>query len=120
MGYILPARTEILTGQESTEPGAVPVDHILFQLAVDQGVRLRYAGDTDDTGTHIARLVAETYGAEIIAMDTETKRRALSQPPLLPSVLGGNAPTYQEHDVVLQQILGQETLPKLDAEKEAL
>ncbi|MFF4590476.1 DUF2399 domain-containing protein [Streptomyces sp. NPDC001388] len=95
------------------------VDHVLLQLAVDQGVRLRYAGDLDAAGLHIAATVQQTYGAELIAMDTALVRAAGDRPsavPLgpLPSIcdpaLAAQLRTtgrvlYQEHDAVLTRLL---------------
>ncbi|MDO0917870.1 DUF2399 domain-containing protein [Streptomyces sp. DT2A-34] len=95
------------------------VDHVLLQLAVDQGVRLRYTGDLDAAGLHIAATVQQTYGAELIAMDTALVRAAGDLPsavPLgpLPSIcdpaLAAQLRTtgrvlYQEHDAVLTRLL---------------
>ncbi|WP_243715214.1 DUF2399 domain-containing protein [Micromonospora sp. KC207] len=101
-----------LTG--STQPLACTsgqlraVDHTLFRLAVHHGVHLRYAGDIDHAGQHIAAIVADTYGAELIAMDAATALQAQQHPPavmLAPAVLAAPLATYQEHDVVLHRIL---------------
>ncbi|MEW2352988.1 TIGR02679 domain-containing protein [Spirillospora sp. NPDC029432] len=70
------------------------VDHALLQLVHDQGVALRYAGDLDPDGRHVAAYIAEHYGAELIAMDTETITEADGEPVL-----------YQEHDAILRRIL---------------
>jgi Protein of unknown function C-terminus (DUF2399) len=63
------------------------VDHALLQLAFDQGVPLRYAGDLDPDGRHVAAQVSDLYGAEVIAMDA----------------LPANA-IYQEHDAILDSL----------------
>jgi uncharacterized protein (TIGR02679 family) len=84
------------------------VDHTLFRLAVEQGIRLRYAGDIDDVGQHIAGIVADTYGAEIIAMDPSVVAEARTLPPAVvppDPVRTATRPTYQEHDAVLKRIL---------------
>ncbi|MGF6889652.1 uncharacterized protein (TIGR02679 family), partial [Nocardia sp. GAS34] len=70
------------------------VDHALLQLATDQGLRIRYAGDLDHDGLQIADAVRNYYGAELIAMD----RSAWDSSPA--------TPVYQEHDDVLDIILG--------------
>jgi uncharacterized protein (TIGR02679 family) len=91
------------------------VDHALLQLAVDQGVTLRYAGDLDPDGLHVAAYIAEDYGAELVAMDAETIAEAGPAPS---EVLLGPLPDvkfsssldlsdrvlFQEHDVVLRRI----------------
>ncbi|MFI0941352.1 DUF2399 domain-containing protein [Streptomyces sp. NPDC021020] len=96
------------------------VDHALLQLALDQGVALRYAGDLDGPGFAIAHTVARTYGAEIIAMDLATVHDAAHRPCAVPL---GPLPTegldlrlgdvlrdaghtvFQEHDAVLERLL---------------
>jgi uncharacterized protein (TIGR02679 family) len=60
------------------------VDHALLQLAVDQGVPLRYAGDLDERGIMIAESVARTYGAQLIAMDAATVLAAQARPSAVP------------------------------------
>ncbi|MEU0484025.1 TIGR02679 domain-containing protein [Streptosporangium sp. NPDC006013] len=65
------------------------VDHALLQLATDQGVVLRYAGDLDRGGYEIAAQVVEHYGAQIIAMDLDTPEH----------------PVFQEHDAILDLLL---------------
>ncbi|MEV4708638.1 TIGR02679 domain-containing protein [Actinoplanes sp. NPDC049316] len=101
-----------LTG--STQPLACTsgqlraVDHTLFRLAVHRGVHLRYAGDIDPAGQHIAAIVADTYGAELIAMDTATAQQAQQRPPAVKpatATQNGPPPIYQEHDVLLHRIL---------------
>lgn len=83
------------------------VDHALLQLAADQGLTLRYSGDLDAAGHEIARSVAEMYGAELVAMDRETAALAGATPARVvdPSHRGAPALVYQEHDIVLGQIL---------------
>ncbi|MEV3972786.1 DUF2399 domain-containing protein [Streptomyces sp. NPDC050698] len=95
------------------------VDHALLQLAVDQGVPLRYAGDLDAAGLHIAVTVEQTYGATLVAMDTALVRAAGDQPSavplgLLPSscdpalaaqLQATGRVLYQEHDAVLTRLL---------------
>ncbi|MEU6032996.1 DUF2399 domain-containing protein [Streptomyces tauricus] len=95
------------------------VDHALLQLAVDQGVPLRYAGDLDAAGLHIAATVQQTYGAVLVAMDTALVRAAGDRPSVIPL---GPLPSscdpelaaqlqetgrvlYQEHDAVLMRLL---------------
>lgn len=65
------------------------VDHALLQLATDQGVVLRYAGDLDPDGCQIAAQVVEYYGAQLIAMDLDTPERIV----------------FQEHDAILDLVL---------------
>ena len=95
------------------------VDHTLLQLAVNQGVRLRYAGDLDDRGLKIAEYVRQNYGAELVAMDAATVTAAGSEPssvsldPLLrPTDLelavalhSNGRVIFQENDVVVRQLL---------------
>ncbi|QID39823.1 DUF2399 domain-containing protein [Streptomyces albus] len=95
------------------------VDHTLLQLAVDQGIHLRYSGDLDGSGLRIAEYVARTYGAELIAMDASTVQEAGPEPssvPLAPALEAGEATVrdalraggrvvFQEHDAVLRQVL---------------
>lgn len=84
------------------------VDHTLFRLAVHHGVRVRYAGDIDHAGQHIAAIVADTYGAELIAMDADTAQQAQQRPPAVASAPSTQADTpaiYQEHDVLLHRLL---------------
>ncbi|MEJ2852406.1 MULTISPECIES: TIGR02679 domain-containing protein [unclassified Saccharothrix] len=94
------------------------VDHALLQLAVDHGVSLRYAGDLDGPGLHIAKVVAETYGAQLVAMSAATVEQAGPEPSAVPL---GEPPVwleqglsdalrlsgrvlYQEHDAVLRSL----------------
>lgn len=95
------------------------VDHALLQLAVDQGIHLRYAGDLDDHGFRIAEQVARTYGAQLIAMDAATIQSGGSEPSMVPltSVPETSDPElaevlrkskfvlFQEHDVIVDQLL---------------
>ncbi|WP_050493455.1 DUF2399 domain-containing protein [Streptomyces sp. NRRL B-1381] len=95
------------------------VDHALFQLAVDQGVPLRYAGDLDASGLHIAATVEQTYGATLVAMDTALVRAAGDLPSAVPLGLVPSScdpalaaqlqatgrVLYQEHDVILTRLL---------------
>ncbi|NRQ32124.1 DUF2399 domain-containing protein [Nonomuraea sp. NN258] len=67
------------------------VDHALLQLAHDQGIHLRYAGDLDPDGRLAAAQAAELYGAELIAMEG------------LPSEA-----IYQEHDAILRRLFSTE------------
>ncbi|MGK3094520.1 DUF2399 domain-containing protein [Streptomyces sp. WAC01490] len=95
------------------------VDHALLQLAVDQGLRLRYAGDLDGAGLHIAATVQQIYGAELVAMDTCLVSASGDLPSAVPL---GRLPSdcdpelaaqlrakgrilYQEHDAVLARLL---------------
>ncbi|MGW8847974.1 DUF2399 domain-containing protein [Streptomyces xiamenensis] len=103
------------------------VDHTLLQLAVDQGIHLRYSGDLDGSGLRIAEYVARTYGAELVAMDSSTVQEAGSEPssvslgPALETgeetawdaLRAGGRVIFQEHDAVLRQVLRQPgALPK--------
>ncbi|MGC0344357.1 hypothetical protein RKD20_009479 [Streptomyces sp. SLBN-8D4] len=95
------------------------VDHALLQLAVDQGVPLRYAGDLDAAGLHIAATVQQTYGAVLVAMDTALVRAAGDRPSVIPlgplpnscdpeliaQLQATGRVLYQEHDVVLMRLL---------------
>lgn len=83
------------------------IDHVLFQLAVDHGVHLRYAGDIDPAGQQIASVVAATYGAELLAMDDATAAEAREHPAAvpLPWLRPGRQPIFQEHDTLLASIL---------------
>jgi uncharacterized protein (TIGR02679 family) len=83
------------------------IDHVLFQLAVDHGIHLRYAGDIDPSGQQIAAVVAATYGAELIAMDDATAAEARQRPAAVPSPVRrpGLQPVFQEHDALLGSIL---------------
>ncbi|WP_406390080.1 DUF2399 domain-containing protein [Streptomyces sp. NBC_00882] len=109
----------------STQPRACTkgqlrvVDHVLLQLAVDQGVPLRYAGNLDVAGLRIAAAVQQTYGATLIAMDAALVQAAGDLPSAVP--LGPLPNTtdpdladrlketgrviYQEHDAVLSRLL---------------
>lgn len=96
------------------------VDHALLQLAVDQGVALRYAGDLDGPGLGIAHTVVRLYGAALVAMDLATLHGAGPQPSAVPL---GPLPTehidpqlahelsnvgrvvFQEHDAILGRLL---------------
>ncbi|WP_406359356.1 DUF2399 domain-containing protein [Streptomyces sp. NBC_00715] len=108
------------------------VDHALLQLAFDQGVPLRYAGDLDTAGLQIAATVHQLYGAELVAMDTDIVHATRSTPSAVPlgalppahgsTELGralstGGRIVYQEHDAVLDNLLStQETsLPAPEA-----
>jgi uncharacterized protein (TIGR02679 family) len=95
------------------------VDHALLQLAVDQGIRLRYAGDLDEHGYRIAEQVARTYGAQLIAMDAATIQAAGPGPSAVPLTLVPETPDpelaevlraskfviFQEHDAIVDQLL---------------
>ncbi|MGW1267424.1 DUF2399 domain-containing protein [Streptomyces sp. NPDC002491] len=96
------------------------VDHALLQLAVDQGVPLRYAGDLDTAGLQIATTVHQLYGAELVAMDAALVHAAKSTASAVPigalppahanTELGqalrtGGRIVYQEHDAVLDRLL---------------
>ena len=94
------------------------VDHVLLQLAVNCGVRLRYAGDLDRTGFYIADTVVRHYGAELVAMDAATVHAAAQDPSHValdgPVTAGANdvaealndhgRVVFQEHDEVLRQL----------------
>lgn len=82
------------------------VDHALLQLAVDQGIQLRYGGDLDDSGLRIAEYVKQNYGAELIAMDTATVLAAGPAPSAVPLALQVSGHViFQENDAVLDQLL---------------
>ncbi|NMI54247.1 MULTISPECIES: DUF2399 domain-containing protein [unclassified Streptomyces] len=96
------------------------VDHALFQLAVDQGVPLRYAGDLDTAGLQIAATVHQLYGAELVAMDATIVHTTRSTPSAVPigalppahsstelgqALHAGGRIVYQEHDAVLDRLL---------------
>ncbi|MDT0382127.1 TIGR02679 domain-containing protein [Streptomyces sp. DSM 42041] len=97
------------------------VDHTLLQLAVDQGIHLRYSGDLDGSGLRIAEYVARVYGAELVAMDASTVRDAGPEPSSVTlgstpeareatvwnALKAGGRAIFQEHDAVLRQVLGQ-------------
>ncbi|RLL70024.1 DUF2399 domain-containing protein [Streptomyces sp. Z26] len=101
------------------------VDHTLLQLAVDQGIHLRYSGDLDGSGLRIAEYVARTYGAELVAMDASTVQDAGPEPSSVPlgpapgtgeetvwdALRAGGRAVFQEHDAVLRQVLGQPASP---------
>jgi uncharacterized protein (TIGR02679 family) len=98
------------------------VDHALLQLAADQGLRLRYAGDLDEHGYRIAGQVARTYGAQLIAMDAATIQAAGPEPSAVPLTLVPDTPDpqaaealreskfvlFQEHDAITGQVLTSE------------
>ncbi|MFI6517333.1 TIGR02679 domain-containing protein [Spirillospora sp. NPDC050679] len=91
------------------------VDHVFLQLAHDQGVALRYAGDLDHDGFQIAATVAEQYGAKPVAMDAATvaEAAAVSAVPLrdrfdpeLKRTLGlTEHAIFQENDAVIRRVL---------------
>jgi uncharacterized protein (TIGR02679 family) len=95
------------------------VDHALLQLAADQGLRLRYAGDLDEHGYRIAGQVARAYGAQLIAMDAAAIQAAGPEPSAVPLTLVPDTPNpeaaealraskfvlFQEHDAITEQIL---------------
>jgi uncharacterized protein (TIGR02679 family) len=95
------------------------VDHALLQLAVDQGIQLRYGGDLDDSGLRIAEYVKQNYGAELIAMDTATVSAAGTVPSAVPleplpqpadtklamALQNGGHVIFQENDAVLDRLL---------------
>ncbi|MGK5552900.1 TIGR02679 domain-containing protein [Actinomadura kijaniata] len=92
------------------------VDHALLQLAHDQGVTLRYAGDLDHDGFQIAATVADLYGAELVAMDAATVAEAAAHPgavplrqrfdPELKRTLGlTEHAVFQENDAVIRRVL---------------
>ncbi|WP_326647262.1 DUF2399 domain-containing protein [Streptomyces sp. NBC_01750] len=96
------------------------VDHTLLQLAADQGVPLRYAGDLDSAGLQIASVVQQLYGAELVAMDAATAQEAAISPSAVPlealpdsyantevgeTLLAGGRNVYQEHDAILTRLL---------------
>ncbi|MEU1377404.1 TIGR02679 domain-containing protein [Streptomyces triculaminicus] len=96
------------------------VDHALLQLAVDQGLALRYAGDLDGPGLSIAHTVARLYGADLVAMDRATLHDAAATPSAVPlgplpaegvdpqlarELCAGGHVVFQEHDAVLDRLL---------------
>lgn len=98
------------------------VDHALLQLAADQGIPLRYAGDLDEHGYRIAGQVARTYGAQLVAMGSATIQGAGPEPSEVPltSVPEVSDPElaevlrackfvlFQEHDVITRQLLDED------------
>ena len=98
------------------------VDHALLQLAADQGIRLRYAGDLDDHGFRIAEQVVRTYGAQLIAMDAATIQAAGPEPSTVPLAFVSESSDrdlaevlraskfvlFQEHDAIVNQLLPDE------------
>jgi uncharacterized protein (TIGR02679 family) len=98
------------------------VDHALLQLAVDQGVHLRYAGDLDAHGFRIAEQIARTYGAELVAMDAPTIQSGGFEPSMVPLNSVPETPNsqvaevlrkskfvlFQEHDVIVGRVLTDE------------
>ncbi|MGA4986628.1 DUF2399 domain-containing protein [Streptomyces cellulosae] len=95
-----------------THTSAAPVDHALLQLAADQGLRLRYAGDLDTASFHVAATVQQTYGAELDAMNADVVHAAGDSPSAVPLGIlpagcdpqlgaGGGHVLCQEHDAVL-------------------
>ncbi|WP_211257862.1 DUF2399 domain-containing protein [Lentzea albidocapillata] len=96
------------------------VDHALLQLAADQGLTLRYAGDLDAAGLQIAQQVVTTYGATLVAMSADVVRYAgadssavlFTSPPewigddLYDAIRATSRVVYQEHDAVLEQLIG--------------
>lgn len=80
---------------------------------------LRYAGDLDAAGLHIAATVEQTYGATLVAMDTALVRAAGDLPSAVPLGLVPSScdpalaaqlqatgrVLYQEHDAVLTRLL---------------
>ncbi|MFE7439341.1 DUF2399 domain-containing protein [Streptomyces chartreusis] len=119
-----PSVLETAMEYASTQPMACTsgqlraVDHALLQLAVDQGLRLRYAGDLDGAGLHIAATVQQLYDAEIVAMDTCLVGASGELPSAVPlGPLPSNCDPalaaqlrakgrvlYQEHDAVLVRL----------------
>jgi uncharacterized protein (TIGR02679 family) len=97
------------------------VDHALLQLAVDQGIELRYAGDLDDSGLRIAEYVNQTYGAELVAMNAATVSAAGPAPStvlldplprpadteLAAALQSSGHVVFQENDAILDQLLSQ-------------
>lgn len=96
------------------------VDHALLQLAVDQGVALRYAGDLDGPGLGIAHTVTRLYGARLVAMDLATLHDAGTHPStvllgpltdedidlqLARELRDMGRVVFQEHDAVLDRLL---------------
>jgi uncharacterized protein (TIGR02679 family) len=97
------------------------VDHALLQLVVDQGIRLRYGGDLDDSGLRIAEYIKQSYGAELVAMDAATVSAAGAAPSAVPlnplpqpadtelamALQTGGHVIFQENDAILEQLLDQ-------------
>ncbi|WP_414166380.1 DUF2399 domain-containing protein [Streptoverticillium reticulum] len=96
------------------------VNQALLQLAVDQGLALRYAGDLDGPGLSIAHTVARLYGADLVAMDTATLHDAAATPSAVPlgplpaegigpqlarELCAGGRVVFQEHNAVLDRLL---------------
>lgn len=102
------------------------VDHTLLQLAVDQGIRLRYSGDLDRAGLQIANYVARNYGAELVAVDENTVHQTGPEPSVImldpaqetgaaqawTALKAGDPVIFQEHDAVLRQILDESAVPQ--------
>ncbi|QTR02884.1 DUF2399 domain-containing protein, partial [Saccharothrix algeriensis] len=102
------------------------VDHALLQLAVDQGVALRYAGDLDGPGLRIAGQVAATYGSALVAMSADVVRHAGAKPSAVPfgepadwlapelrdAIAVSGRVVYQEHDAVLGELLTDQSDPR--------
>ncbi|MFJ7212884.1 DUF2399 domain-containing protein [Amycolatopsis sp. NPDC098790] len=96
------------------------VDHAFLQRAIDCGVRLSYAGDVDRDGLIIAAQVRKLYGARILAMDHATVTEANAAPSAVPlgplpeetppelvaALTDRGRAVYQEHDVLLNVLLG--------------
>lgn len=96
------------------------VDHAFLQRVVDCGVQLSYAGDIDRDGLIIAGQVRALYGARLVGMGEDVVARAGSCPSSVPlGALPDGIPAelaamlsahgravYQEHDAVLQALLG--------------
>ncbi|WP_329243147.1 TIGR02679 domain-containing protein [Actinoallomurus sp. NBC_01490] len=101
------------------------VDHALLQLATDQNIPLRYAGDLDDHGLRIAANVTETYGAKMITYppsstgngtrptppphhragsDGDDQEPATTNADRGITPPGGRAAIFQEHDELLRAI----------------
>ncbi|GAA2843470.1 TIGR02679 domain-containing protein [Nonomuraea rubra] len=98
------------------------VDHALLQLAFDQNIALRYAGDLDTDGFQVANYIAQHYGAELVAMDAEIIAEVGSAPSAVPFgphtdptlKAAHGLPEYvlfQEHDAVLRRILTDQESP---------
>ncbi|MDQ0577925.1 hypothetical protein QF030_000103 [Streptomyces rishiriensis] len=73
------------------------VDHALFQLAVDQGVPLHYAGDLDNAGLQIAATVHQLYGAELVAMGATIVHTTRSTPSAIP--IGALPPAHSSTEL---------------------
>ncbi|MFI1997035.1 DUF2399 domain-containing protein [Actinoplanes sp. NPDC020271] len=85
------------------------INHVLFQLAVEHGVCLRYAGDIDTAGKQIAAVVASTYGAELIAMVDDTASEALRQRLVGPTPRCDDNPTAQVLDAKIPPVYQEKT-----------